>query len=89
VLYSPEDLNGRRTVQAAFTHPSIAFCRESDLTQDVIEPMYGPSPDVSITIPDLVYVPPPNVGMNWTKQHLGNPHVIVDNQHKMNSSNAI
>ncbi|KAF9902124.1 hypothetical protein EC991_005264 [Linnemannia zychae] len=77
VLYSPEDLNDRRTVQAVFTPPGIMSLRESDLAQDTIEPVYGPSPEVNFDIPDLVYVPPPNVGMDWTKQRLVTKLYIV------------
>jgi hypothetical protein len=53
--------------------------RESEMVQDVIEPMYESSPTVNNAIPDLVYESSPDVGMDWTKQQQSNhPHAIVD-----------
>ncbi|KAG0272720.1 hypothetical protein BGZ95_011496 [Linnemannia exigua] len=61
VAYSPESLNDRRTVQAGpmgvYQSDSYADAgprKESDLGQDVIEPIYEPSPRVNNAIPDLV-----------------------------------
>ena len=88
VVYSAENLNDRRTVQAVSgpvdmyqreDYVDDSPRRESELAQDVIEPMYGPSPTVSNSIPDLVYEPSPDVGMDWTKQQQGNhPHALID-----------
>jgi hypothetical protein len=51
--------------------------RESDLTQETIEPTYGTSPTVNNAIPDLVYAASPNVGMGWTRQQQSNhPHTL-------------
>ncbi|KAG0316502.1 hypothetical protein BGZ97_006802, partial [Linnemannia gamsii] len=53
--------------------------RESDLTQETIEPTYGTSPTVNNAIPDLVYAASPDVGMGWTRQQKDNhPHSLVD-----------
>jgi hypothetical protein len=83
---SPENLNDRRTVQAVSGivngyHGSgyVGPRGESALAQEAIEPLYGPSPEVNNAIPDLIYVPPPNVGMDWTKQQQENhPHTLLD-----------
>ncbi|KAG0272722.1 hypothetical protein BGZ95_011498, partial [Linnemannia exigua] len=77
--YSAERLINNRTVQATSSadlyHGDGGSKRECEMAQDEIEPIYGPSPKVNIAVPDLVYVPPPNIGMNWTKQQLNNhPH---------------
>ncbi|KAG0277134.1 hypothetical protein BGZ97_009951, partial [Linnemannia gamsii] len=86
--YSPESLKARRTVQAVSgsidmyqreNYADDGPRRESEIVQDVIEPLYGPSPTVCNSIPDLVYEPSPDVGMEWTKQQQGNhPHAVVD-----------
>ncbi|KAF9124570.1 hypothetical protein BGW39_008108 [Mortierella sp. 14UC] len=84
--FSPEILNDRRTVQAGpvdmyqgDSYADIGPRRESELAQDVIEPMHEPSSRVNNAVPDLVYEPPPNVGMDWTKRQQDNhPHTIVD-----------
>ncbi|KAF9154785.1 hypothetical protein BG015_011967 [Linnemannia schmuckeri] len=52
--------------------------KESDLEQEMVEPMCGPSPTLNSAISDLVYVPSPNVGMDWIRQQQPNhPHVVV------------
>ncbi|KAG0285309.1 hypothetical protein BGZ97_007856 [Linnemannia gamsii] len=86
--YSVENLNDRRTVQAVSgpfdMYHSDRYAddgprRHSELAQDVIEPLYGPSPTVCNSIPDLVFEPSPDVGMDWTKQQKSNhPHAVVD-----------
>lgn len=88
VSYSPENLSERRTVQAVSgpvdmyhreSYIDDGPRRESELGQEMIEPIYVPSPTVNNAIPDLVYIPPPNVGMDWTKQQQANhPHALVD-----------
>lgn len=87
VSYSPENLQDRKTVQGV-TGPIGMFLgdsyvddgptRESELAQDMIEPVYDPSPVVNSAIPDVVYELSPDVGMNWTKQRQANhPHSVV------------
>ncbi|KAF9902123.1 Acyl-CoA-binding domain-containing protein 5 [Linnemannia zychae] len=88
ISYSHEDLNSRRTVQGVFgpidMYQGDCYAdhnprRESDMAQDVIEPMYGPSSPVNSAIPDVVYHASPDVGMEWTKQHQdGHPHAVID-----------
>ncbi|KAF8938498.1 hypothetical protein BGZ47_008556 [Haplosporangium gracile] len=57
--------------------PGAVTRRESDLDQETVEPICGPSPVVNNSIPDLVYVPSPNVGMDWIRQQQPNhPHAV-------------
>jgi hypothetical protein len=86
--YSPESLKARRTVQAVSgsidmyqreNYADDGPRRKSEIVQDVIEPLYGPSPTICNSIPDLVFEPSPDVGMDWTKQQKSNhPHAVVD-----------
>ncbi|KAG0316497.1 hypothetical protein BGZ97_006797 [Linnemannia gamsii] len=92
VSYAPGVLQDMRTVQAV-TGPIDIYHgdsyvndgqqKESELVQDLIEPMYESSPAVNNAIPDLVYIPPPNVGMDWTKRQQSNhPHTFIEPQHE-------
>ncbi|KAK3833250.1 MAG: hypothetical protein J3R72DRAFT_231613 [Linnemannia gamsii] len=84
--FSPEILNNRRTVQAVsgiidgyHGDGYVGPRGESALAQEAVEPLYGPSPEVNSAIPDLIYVLPPNIGMDWTKQQQENhPHTPLD-----------
>jgi hypothetical protein len=90
--FPPESFKDRRTVQAApvdmyqgDSYVEVGPRRESELAQDVIEPVYEPSPRVNSAIPELVYEASLNVGMDWTKQQRCNhPHTVVDPEYPDN-----
>ncbi|KAF9899725.1 hypothetical protein EC991_008417 [Linnemannia zychae] len=84
---STENLSDRRTVQAYYGHVGrhdesdgdvgVETRRQSELTQDKIEPLYGPGPEVNSAIPDLIYVPPPGL-IQTTPQQGNHPHAVID-----------
>ncbi|KAG0377367.1 hypothetical protein BGX24_006256 [Mortierella sp. AD032] len=89
----PEELTNRRTVQAASAqmemHQGDSYAdddrprgkRESELTQDVVEPLYELGPEAINAIPDLVYtlpVPAPGEVDSASKQQQRNdPHAVL------------
>ncbi|KAF9154784.1 Acyl-CoA-binding domain-containing protein 5 [Linnemannia schmuckeri] len=75
-MYSPEDLESRRTVQGVFgpfdmyqgdSYAGDGPRRQSEMAQDAIEPTYEPSPTINSAIPDLIYLQSQDVGMDWTR----------------------
>jgi hypothetical protein len=80
VLYSAEDLRDRRTVQAVpLCQDRVGPREESGLAQDVIETIYEPSPEVNHAVPDLVYLPSLDIGMDWIRHHQSNhPQTLVE-----------
>ncbi|KAF9154786.1 hypothetical protein BG015_011968 [Linnemannia schmuckeri] len=55
----------------------VSVGKESDLEQ-MIEPIYGPVQTVSNVIPDVVYMPSLDAGVDWTKHQQDNhPHTIA------------
>lgn len=79
ILYSAEDLRDRRTVQAVpLCYAGDGLRKESEMAQDVIETIYEPGPEVNHAVPDLVYLPSLNIGMDWTRHHQSNhPQTLV------------
>ncbi|KAF9117860.1 hypothetical protein BGW39_001719 [Mortierella sp. 14UC] len=85
-----EDLKDRLPVQAASVRMGMhqggdsyaddrPRWRESELTQDVIEPLYEPSPAVSSAIPDLVYEPSSTESADSDKQRQKkDPHAVLE-----------
>jgi hypothetical protein len=87
-FFSPDNLIGRRTVQAVLGpvemfrsdsyEDDVPQKKESEMAQEAIEPIYGPSSPVNCAIPDVVYEPSSDVGMDWVKQQqMNNPHAIL------------
>lgn len=95
--YSPDDLRSRRTVQGVLGPLNMLESdryagdepqRQSEMAQDMIEPIYESSLMINNAIPDLVYLRAQDVGMDWTRQQSNHPHTSVEST-SLSSDNTV